>query len=58
MTNEHWSVEVGVDGETKLCISDNGLSGVDNIADYVDTIRMIARQLLGFIGKESFNDDF
>jgi hypothetical protein len=58
MTNEHWSVEIQIDGENKLYISHNELSGVDNISDYADTIRMIARQLLGFIGKESSNDDF
>ena len=58
MTNEHWSVEIKIDGENKLYISHNELSGVDNISDYADTIRMIARHLIAFIGKENSNLEF
>ena len=58
MTEEHWSVEIKIDGENKLYISHNELSGVDNVSDYADTIRMIARQLMGFIGKETAENDF
>lgn len=58
MTEEEWSVEIKLDGENKLYISHNEVSGVDNISDYADTIRMIARQLMGFIGKEAVENDF
>lgn len=50
-TCEHWSVEIKVDTESKLYISHNELSGVDNIMDYTEEIRNCANSLLGFIGE-------
>jgi hypothetical protein len=47
---KNWSVEIKIDGESKLYISHNELSGVDNVADYTDEIRHCAESLLGFIG--------
>lgn len=48
---QHWAVEIRVNGEQILCIESNCLSGVDNISDYTDIIESCAKHLLGFIGK-------
>ena len=47
---QHWAVTVRVDGSEVLTIESNCLSGVDNIADYADTVRECGEHLLAFIG--------
>ena len=47
-----------VNGENVLYISHNELSGVDNIEDYADEIRIAAENLLSFIGKPDDKDAF
>ncbi|MFZ2992623.1 MAG: hypothetical protein WA061_02800 [Microgenomates group bacterium] len=47
---EHWSMNIEIDGNSVLHMSDHGLGGVDNISDYNETIKIIAERLLGFIG--------
>ena len=47
---QHWGVDIRVNGELVLTIESNCLSGIDNIADYADTVRECAHHLLAFIG--------
>jgi len=47
---QHWGVDIRVNGECVLTIESNCLSGIDNIADYADTVRECAHHLLAFIG--------
>lgn len=51
-----WSVEIIIDGKRVLLISEDLISGVDDIMKYSDDIRHIARSLIGFVGKENEND--
>jgi len=55
---ETWSVEIVIDGKRVLLISEDFLSGVDNIMEYADDIRHIAKSIMGFVGKESRDEDF
>lgn len=47
---QHWAVSVSADGTEILTIESNCLSGVENIADYADTVRTCADHLHAFIG--------
>ena len=54
MRNEnHWAVEVRVNGLQILTIESNSLAGVDMRPEYIDAIRQAANHLLGFIGESS-----
>ncbi|MBR8360140.1 hypothetical protein KDW10_22665 [Burkholderia vietnamiensis] len=46
-----WSVTVEVNGVGILTISDNCVSGIDNIADFDGIVRNCAQHLIGFIGQ-------
>ncbi len=48
MTEEIWSVEIKVNGESILYVSHNELGGVDNIMNYSETIGMIIQHLYNF----------
>ncbi len=50
--SDSWSVEVRVDGEIILVLSDSVISGVPNSQDYAREIRTAAENLLAFIGPE------
>jgi len=47
---QHWGVDIRVNGERALTIESNSLSGINNIADYADTVLECAHHLLAFIG--------
>lgn len=49
---EHWYIEIHINGEDVLHISDNHIAGIGDIGQHADTIRHIAEHLLGFIGPE------
>ena len=51
--SQNWQVEVRINGESVLIISEGSVSGVDNIIDYDAEIRECANNLLGFIGQEA-----
>ena len=55
---EHWSVEVKINGENVLFISHNELSGIDDIEKYAEEIRHCAKHLLAFIGEEDSSFSF
>ncbi|MBR8475791.1 hypothetical protein [Burkholderia cenocepacia] len=46
-----WAVTVEVNGVGILTISDNCVSGIDNIADFDGIVRNCAHHLIGFIGQ-------
>ena len=49
---EAWSVEIKINGESVLYISDNELSGIHDIEKYAKEVRYCAENLLAFIGRE------
>jgi hypothetical protein len=50
---QHWGVDVRINGECVLTIEKDSLSGIENISDYADIVRMCAEHLLTFIGKDA-----
>lgn len=48
MIEDNWSVEIKVNGDSKLYISQDELGGVDNIMEYSETIEMIIKHLYNF----------
>ncbi|RUU15501.1 hypothetical protein EOD10_11805 [Mesorhizobium sp. M7A.T.Ca.TU.009.01.3.2] len=48
-----WEVEVRVNGTDILTIGSNHMCGINNIADYADTVRMVAEHLRAFIGTDA-----
>lgn len=55
MTEETWSVEIKINGESKLYISQDELGGVDNIMEYSEMIEMIIKHLHNFTKSQTNN---
>ena len=57
MKDKNWSVTVNIDGEDILCLSSNGLSGVNNVEEFRGYVLLCAEHLTSFIGQDSRESD-